>query len=264
MKLRNMFAFATVAIGAGWLGRWIDAASGIPVGQGPGMAIWILAPFVASLLLRGLAGDGWRDLGIRPRIRENLVWYVLSALVYPVFIALVMLVGLVSGFTILPDFSAAVFLQAVLAMLGFQMVKNILEEFSFRGYLAPKIYKVRGGTITAHLLVGLVWGLWHLPYLRAITPYTTEPLATLAPRFILGTMAASLVYGEIRLRTGSVWPAWLMHTAGAVTVGGLMAAGSLGYARAMEFVVAPVLEGALMIALFVIIGVRLYRLRTRE
>ena len=260
--LRNLIIFSAVALAAGWAGRLVDTGAGAAAGRGPGMAVWVLTPFLACLLLRALAGDGWKDVGMKPAVKKSLPWYGLSLAVYPVCIAVILLTGLALGVTRIEGFSAGVFLGAVLAILGFQMVKNFLEEFAFRGYLAPRMYNLRGGTIAAHLIVGALWGLWHLPYLRAITPYSAEPLLTLAPRFIVGAMAASLVYGEIRLRTGSVWPAWLMHTAGAVAVGGVFAAGTLRYPAGTEPVFAPVLEGGLMIGLFAALGVWLYTART--
>jgi hypothetical protein len=80
----------------------------------------------------------------------------------------------------------------------------------------------------------------------------------------LGAVAASIVYGEIRLQTDSVWPAWLMHTVGAVFVGGPMAYGLYRISSGMEFLFAPVFEGGLMIVLFTVVGVGLHRLRKRS
>jgi membrane protease YdiL (CAAX protease family) len=111
--------------------------------------------------------------------------------------------------------------------------------------------------------VGLIWGAWHLPYLRQITPYTTENLVTLIPRFLVGAIAASIVYGEIRLRSNSVWPAWLMHTVGATFVGTLMLHSGMKISSEMELLFNPVFEGGLTIILFIVIGIGLYLLRKR-
>jgi membrane protease YdiL (CAAX protease family) len=262
VSLRNLVVFSAVAVAAGWLGRLVDAGTASGAGQGPGMAVWILAPFTASLLLRALAGGGWGDVGIRPGVTKHGPWYGLSLALYPACVGIILLAGLGLGATRVSGFSSGVFFGVLLAILGFQVVKNFIEEFAFRGYLAPKAYRLRGGGLIAHLVVGAVWGVWHLPYLRAITPYSTESLATLAPRFILGAMAASIVYGEIRIRTGSMWPAWLMHTAGAVTVGGVFAAGTLRFREGMEIFFAPAHEGVLMMVLFAGAGVWLWRART--
>jgi membrane protease YdiL (CAAX protease family) len=260
--VRNLVIFTFLVIAFGWLGRWVDVLMGsASPEESLGMLLWIIAPFGISLLLRAFAGDGWGDLGIRPKIKGNVLWYTVSFLVYPVCAILVLLVGRASGTVSFSGFSLALFVGAFASVIGFQIIKNIFEEFAFRGYLAPKMYKLGLNVFVAHVVVGLIWGVWHLPYLRAITPYTTESLATLVPRFILGAVAASIVYGEIRLQTDSVWPAWLMHTVGAVFIGGPMAYGLYGISSGMEFLFAPVFEGGLMIVLFAVVGVGLHRLR---
>lgn len=52
------------------------------------------------------------------------------------------------------------------------------------------------------------------PRLVALWAHINEGLATLLPRFVLGTVIFTVVYGEIRLRTNSVQPAVLMHAVG--------------------------------------------------
>jgi hypothetical protein len=93
-----------------------------------------------------------------------------------------------------------------------------------------------------------------------------ENLATLVPRFLLGTMAVSIVYGEIRILTDSVWPAVLMQTAGGIFIGALVLNDFIQVASGAEFLFAPVLEGGLIIVLFALIGVGIHLLRrkTRE
>jgi membrane protease YdiL (CAAX protease family) len=154
--------------------------------------------------------------------------------------------------------------QGLVTILITQIIKNIFEEFAFRGYLAPKMYALKLNAFVAHGVVGLIWGVWHLPYLRQITTYTTENLVTLIPRFLIGAVAASIVYGEIRKQTNSVWPAWLMHTAGATFIGALMVHSGIKISSEMEFLFSPVFEGGLTIVFFIVIGIGLYQLRRRE
>lgn len=123
---------------------------------------------------------------------------------------LILIIGLVLGAVSFPEFSpdkVVLFVQAFVFVVTMAFFKCIFEEFAFRGYLAPKVYKLRLNPFVGHLVVGLIWGFWHLPYLSVITSYTTQSLAMLIPLFFLGTIAVSFVYGEIRLLTNSVWPA---------------------------------------------------------
>ena len=263
--VRNLAIFAFLVIALGWLGRWVDALMGSTSPQESlGMLIWIIAPLGVSLLLRAFAGDGWKDLGIRPRIKGNVVWYAVSLLVYPVCATLILVIGLALGAVSFLGFSLILFVQAFAIVLVQQAIKNIFEEFAFRGYLAPKMYKLGLNVFVAHVVVGLIWGVWHLPYLRAITPYTAESLATLIPRFLVAAVAASIAYGEIRILTDSVWPAWLMHTVGAAFIGGPMLHGLFRISSGMELLAAPVFEGGLMVVLFTLIGVSIYQLRRKS
>jgi membrane protease YdiL (CAAX protease family) len=260
--IRNLIIFTILVLASGWLGRWVDALTGSSSSAGMGMLIWITAPLVISFLLRALAGDGWQDLGIKPAFKGNGVWYAISILVYPLCATLIVVIGLAAGVI---SFSASatggMFVQAFALLLVSQILTNIPEEFGFRGYLAPKMYGLPSNTFMAHVLVGLIWGLWHAPYLAAITPYTTESLTTLLPRFLLGTIAASIVYGEIRLLTNSVWPAVLMQTAGGAFVGALMLDDLITISGG-AWLFTPVLEGGLLIILFLLIGVGIYLRRS--
>jgi membrane protease YdiL (CAAX protease family) len=259
--VRNLIIFTILVLASGWLGRWVDALTGSTSSEG--MGIWIIAPLVISFLLRAFAGDGWRDLGIKPALKGNGVWYAVSILVYPLCATLILVIGLGPGMiSFSTSATMGVFAQAFAALFVSQILTNIFEEFGFRGYLAPKMYTLPLNILVAHVLVGLIWGLWHIPYLTAITPYTTESMFTLLPRFLLGTIAVSIVYGEIRLLTNSVWPAVLMQTAAGMFVGALMLDDFITISSG-GWLFTPVLEGGLMIVLFTVIGVGIYRRRTK-
>ena len=67
----------------------------------------------------------------------------------------------------------------------------------------------------SHAIVGIVWGAWHLPFVFVLWPYLTpNMLWYFVPLLLVGTFSQSVVYGEIRLATASVLPAWVMHTIG--------------------------------------------------
>jgi membrane protease YdiL (CAAX protease family) len=263
---RNLIIFTVLVLGLGWLGKWLDIQTQSPAGQGPGAMIWIVSPLLIAFLLRGFAGDGWKDLGIKPNFKGNGLWYLISMLVYPVCIILIVLLGRAVGsisFSELSEEALATMIQGTITMLIMQMIKNLFEELAFRGYLAPKMYTLKMNTFVSHGLVGLIWGLWHLPYFRYITPYTTESLVTLAPRLVLGAIAASMVYGEIRLKTNSVWPAWLMHTVGATVVTVFMLYSGMTFSKGTEWLFHPVFEGSLTIVFFIAVGTILHQFRRK-
>jgi hypothetical protein len=85
--IRNLTIFAFIVIGIGWLGTGLDALMNNPPSQRLGMLLWLVAPLGASLLLRAFAGDGWKDLGIRPDLKGNGVWYGVGLLLDRAIIA---------------------------------------------------------------------------------------------------------------------------------------------------------------------------------
>jgi len=109
----------------------------------------------------------------------------------------------------------------------------------------------------------VVWASWHLPYIVELSSYTAEGMETFLPRFYLGAFAFSLVYGEIRIRTGSFWPAVLMHWAGNAIANPLIA-GFVALSVGKEYLGSIGVDGVLMIALFGFWGVMLIRQRQRD
>lgn len=91
----------------------------------------------------------------------------------------------------------------------------LLEEGGWRGFAAPQL-GIRYSPALAALVVGIAWGLWHLP--RDVTTGVIERLGALEyllaylPSFLLGTIAVSLIASWGMMRSGgSLWPAILAH-----------------------------------------------------
>jgi membrane protease YdiL (CAAX protease family) len=87
------------------------------------------------------------------------------------------------------------------------------EEIGWRGLLVPELLKVTGFR-NAALISGVIWSLWHFP-LIIFADYRAA--GTPAP-FQLGCFAAmvissSFLYAWLRMRSGSVWPAAVLHGA---------------------------------------------------
>lgn len=269
--VRNLVIFSAVVISCGWVGLWVESLLGSEA-QGIGQLIWIVTPLIFSFLLRAFGGDGWKDLGIRPSIGGNAFGYAVSLLVHPITATLVLAVGFGLGSVTFPGLSlnqVGVLLQGSVAALAPMFLKNIFEEFAWRGYLAPKMYTLPMNTFVAHAVVGLIWASWHLPYYfifldrSALQAYTTLSMGALLPLVFIGSIALSVIYGEIRLLTHSVWPALLMHTIGNAFVNTLILGGFYRIANGMGFLVSPGLESVLSIVLFTLIGVGIHAVRGR-
>ncbi len=81
---------------------------------------------------------------------------------------------------------------------------------------------------------------------------------------LINLLAASLVYGEIRLLTNSVWPAVLMHTAGNALVDTLVITKVIEIAPGLSWLVAPGPLSLLTFLIFLGLGIALRRYRVRR
>jgi membrane protease YdiL (CAAX protease family) len=269
ITIRNVTIFTIAVLSVGWIGRGLDLLMDNPSSESLGMLLWIIAPLSACILLRAFAGDGWKDLGIKLNFNGNSLGYSIAVLVFPVVTAIILIIGKISGFILLSDFSTGTlgaFLRVfVLALLpGF--FKNIFEEFAWRGYLTPKVHSLRLNDYAGHLMVGIIWALWHVPYYlffldRALLKgYTTLSLAVFIPLALLTIVSYSLVFGEIRLLTNSIWPVLLMHAVEDALVNPLLVEGFVKVKPGAEFFFSPGVS-VLVIIFFVAIGIFLHKLR---
>lgn len=257
--MKNSILFSIAVIALGYIGLLIDHLTSAATPGTPGMLLWILAPMIASFVLRFVDGEGWSDLGWQPGFERNGRTLLISVVFYPVVILPVLALGRITGLAACPPElpTPGLVLHAFGVLLIPQIVQNVFEESGFRGYLSPKLLKTDLHPLVAHLLTGLVWGLWHLPYLKFIVPYKSEPMISFAPRFIVGTMAASIVFGELRRRSNSVWPAIFAQTVGGATIGAILAVGVRFPALPQIF--SPTIEGGLVILLTTAVGLWLWK-----
>ncbi len=258
--IRNLIIFVIVFNVLGWLG-WMVAQDGSADALGLGNLIWLAAPLLVSLLLRLFSKD-WRDMGLAPRFGGNGKWYLFSIVVFPLIVTAVLLTGLLFGGVSLANFAGGLFFQALGVAFISTFVKNILEEFAWRGYLTPKVNTLVKNRIAGHLLVGFIWGTWHIPYYlglldqATLASYTSQSLATFLPMIVMGTTLAGIIFGEIRLITGSTWPAVLMHTMSNVVILTLLVDGHVSVSSALF---TPSWEGVLTMIFITAAGVWLYR-----
>lgn len=235
---------------------------GSPAAPGPGFVLWGAAPLLAALGLR-IATRDWSGAGLRPAIRRNGRWYLLSFLAVPVVQALVLLGGAAGSITSLSGFSARKYLLVAATALAAFLVTAFFEEFGWRGYLGPKLAALGIDGHLGHAVVGVVWAAWHLPFLRGFGwMYGAEGLRSMVPRFFLVSIALSMVYGEIRAITGTLWPAVLMHSAGNAFAHPL-AAEYLRVDDGWEFL-GSISTGLPAAVCFALLGIALHRWRTRR
>jgi uncharacterized protein len=84
------------------------------------------------------------------------------------------------------------------------------EEIGWRGFLVPVLaqrFKFSG----VALISGLVWALWHYPLIIFGTYSSSAPKWMAVLSFTVMIIATGSLAAWLRLRTGSVWPAAMLH-----------------------------------------------------
>ena len=197
--------------------------------------LWIaprmFAPALASVVARLVLREGFADVSFR--FGGRLTWkYTGLALVFPIVIALVAygtawVTGLAQfdpqpsagvGAQLASDIASSPLLVFVI-MLALSTLLWVFpqtlfaagEEIGWRGYMLTRL--IDAGVPRPILVSGVIWGLWHMPIV--FNPGNdSSPLPALSAVALMGTVVlAGYVYARMRLETGSVWPAIVLHGA---------------------------------------------------
>jgi len=274
--IRNLIIFTISIILVPWLGVWLDFQAGNDPHdqqQSLGWLLFLITPLATLLLLR-LIGKDWKDFGLKPAFKGNGKWYLFAFLFHPASMLLLLLLGVIFGATTIPDLSAtklALIGQALLAAFIPSFFKNIFEEFAWRGYLTPKVQLLLKNQLVGHLLVGVIWFSWHLPYYLFLLPpdvlqsATSLSLGGFLALSAIGILPTAVLYGELRLRANSVWPAVLIHTSANVFFDVLATEKFFQFSSPLGgLIFAPALFGLLVIVLNGAVGLWLYRTRLQS
>jgi uncharacterized protein len=98
----------------------------------------------------------------------------------------------------------------VLLLIG--TVLALFEEIGWRGYMLPRASSA--GLVGGMLLVGFLHGIWHLPLLLGTDLYHGGgSRIVVVPMFLVTLTLAGVLYGWLRIWSGSVWPVALAHGA---------------------------------------------------
>lgn len=268
ITVRNLTIFTIVVLLSGWIGQALNVLMDTSPEESLGMLLWLVAPLLATLCLRAFAGDGWYDTGIKPLFRGNVKWYMLSLLVFPVLTLSGLFIGDIFGWITFSGFNVSLFLQIFALALIPNFLKNIPEEFVWRGYLTPKLASLKIHDFSLYLIVGLIWNLWHIPYYlyfldsEVIKGYTALSLEVFILVSFVTVIAWTIVFVEIWFLTKSVWPAVLMHTIEDSFITPLLLDSSFQISGGKDLLIHPVV-GIISIVLFTVVGLSLRRIRLK-
>ncbi len=264
---------------AAWIGTGL--ATGFALGGTLATAVVSVSMWVPALAV-GLAKLCTRQegrilsFGLHPRLRGHIRWYLGALLLPALFVAL----GGALYFLVFPRFfspSGALLQMQIAAqasgmstqaLLVIQVLSAVIlapfinmlfalgEEIGWRGYLFPAL-AARMKPVYAHLLMGVIWGIWHTPinmmghnYGLGYPGYPWLGILSMC----LFCFGGGVFLSWLTARVGSVWPAALGHGAinAAAGLPFLLLGAGQGYVQALGPGMSGLI-GALPLVVFAVI-----------
>lgn len=187
------------------------------------LAAYMFIPAMATLIMLflvtkdGLTKESWKQIG----------WnFNLKYLIYAFFIPFVVLLlsyfiastidshyflGLPDGKELKP-INSFIFILMIAAYQT--LTVSLGEELGWRGYLLPKLLNLTKNKLSAYIITGLVWAVWHFPIIFIAKSYNTEGNVFITTGlFVIVVLVVSIIIGELKMKSKSIWTASLFHSA---------------------------------------------------
>jgi uncharacterized protein len=221
--VRLLWAYVGLTFALAWA-AWVPAAVFFANTDRPGLpaftgglfllqTLGVAAPTIAAQIVLRVSGRrdliGW--IAGRYRIwRIHPGWYLTAALLAPAITLVSLGVRALADphFQIAPgsplgemlnDFGwTGVALTFPLLLLRWLPSSALLEEFGWRGLALPLLQR-RWNALTASVLLGLVWGVWHLPLMVANGEPLVPYLLLIVPQTVLMTWVVNSARGSMLL-----------------------------------------------------------------
>jgi len=198
-----------------WTPRLLEAAGLIKLPVIAGILLGNLAlfgPALAAFILTGskqgksAVGDLWRRGW---RLNASKVWLLPAVLIMPCIAGVTLLVMQLMKIPVEWQYAQPLAMIALIFILIY--LGAIGEEYGWRGYALDRLQSI-WTPLKASLLLGLIWGLWHLPL--HFTPGSTQSAIPIW-QYILQTIALSVLYTWLYNRTNrSVLITTIFHAIG--------------------------------------------------
>jgi membrane protease YdiL (CAAX protease family) len=115
----------------------------------------------------------------------------------------------VRRFTLIESDALYEMAPVVWSVLALGLLGALGEELGWRGFLLPKM--IAGNVPHPYLASGIVWAAWHLPLVAFGGFYGTSNTFLMVFAYAVSVIAMNFVISELRIRSGSVWVATLLH-----------------------------------------------------
>jgi membrane protease YdiL (CAAX protease family) len=190
-------------------------------------AVWMSTPAVATLIMllvvtrEGYSREGWKSLGLH-RLGLNVWWIAFGVtLLITVAASAIVWATPLASFVVPEGGIVSPLIGFLIQVVVLTLTFALWEEIGMRGYLQPRLMSL--GRTRALLLVGLIWATWHMPLILLTPVFPVGNKLISLPLFYGTIVAASFIFGYLRIYTGSVWPASIAHSVHNVAWGTLAA-----------------------------------------
>lgn len=200
----------------------IDLAnSGVLPFQVP-FAVYILLGWgfiIASLIMMGLTQGKRSVIALLKRFliwRVGWLWFLVAFLLYPIIFSSAVALNALFTQTLI-DFSGVMAHKIfgasadlplfIVPFFLFDAITNG-EEMGWRGYVLPRLQS-KHSALVASLILGVIWGFWHLP--KFLAPGSTASFGL----FMIKIIAEAIIYTWLYNNTkGSLLLTTILHAAG--------------------------------------------------
>ena len=196
VPFRSLGPFLLISFGLAWgiIGLYIflpepmGVVFGQLTGDHPLFFLAVYAPAIAAFILVALNGGlgGLRHFLSRATLwRCSATWYAFLIVGIP----LIFVSGSAIRGNLLTEPFPFVSFQALIVALVLAAIKGPVEEFGWRGLALPLLQR-KVSPIWAGMILGAIWGLWHLPaFLLSGTQQSEWSFAA----FFVGCLAISVI-----------------------------------------------------------------------
>jgi membrane protease YdiL (CAAX protease family) len=216
----SVFVFLLIAYGFSWL-FWVPEAL---IAQN----VWVAPESVKNILSLNLGAWGPlisavvttfiypKGAGVKELLKRGLMvrlgkWWWVVLFTFPVLIGGSLALSILFGSPATEFAALAQPIQLPFALVYiFFLGGPLQEEFGWRGY-AFEYLRNKYSALSAAILAGLMWGLWHLPlfFVPRAEAYYNRPLWGLLLTTVLAGIILAWFYANTK---GSIFAAMLGHT----------------------------------------------------
>jgi membrane protease YdiL (CAAX protease family) len=219
----QLLAFTVLTYAVSWVIWWSMAMRNESIDTTAGGVLNVVAtagPSIAAVIVAAILGRGALRQVVSgfSRARVSLRWVLVALLLPQVLIVIAIAINVVAVGAPIPVVTVAVIGSLVREFVRVLLLGGPLEEeLGWRGFALPRL-QARRTAFDAALVLGLVWGLWHIPlyFVPGTGQYETArdaaSLAFTIGAFVVWTIGLSILFTWLYNETnGSLIVAILFH-----------------------------------------------------